>query len=285
MTKITQATKQAVRSEAERFLGEHGFTAPPLPPEDALSARKLEVTQLSLDDLLIKANLTPEDKNKVQAVINIKDRAITFRDGLPPIKRNWGSLHEVGHEFLPWHKQLLYYCPFLMLPAHIQNELEAEADIFAAEAFYFGTKFMELVKEGEFGLVTAKELVDNIFKTSYHAAFIRLVEESDIPCCLLVWKPAEDEDTNLIIPSSLVLHYYVKSNNFHGHFRTKQTTEDEVLINLFGDPSKGVVKHEIEFGSKKTTLWIAKAESFCNVYNVFTLVSQPKLESVYSVKT
>ncbi|GAI33010.1 unnamed protein product, partial [marine sediment metagenome] len=68
MSKITSATRQDVRSQAERFLAEHDFTTPPLAPDEALVARKLEVAQLSLDDLLVKANLSQEEQGKVQAV-------------------------------------------------------------------------------------------------------------------------------------------------------------------------------------------------------------------------
>ena len=61
---------------------------------------------------------------------------------------------------MPWHRELFYFCPLLWLPIDIQNQFEAEADIFAAEAFFFGTKFDDYAKKGEFGLNTAKMLAD-----------------------------------------------------------------------------------------------------------------------------
>lgn len=275
MSKITLALRQDVRVQAEKFLAEHGFTKPPLSPEEALAARKLEVSQLSLDDLLVKANLSPKEQGKIQAVLDIEDKAITFRSGLPMQKRNWGSLHEVGHEFLPWHRELLYCCPLLWLPVHIQEQLEAEADIFAAEAFFFGIQFMQFANEGEFGLATGKELADKIYKTSYHATFMHLVEGSKIPCCLLVWRPVE-ESSELIVPSNLKLHYYVPSQGFRLHFVPNQIADDEVVIKLFNDPSFEIVKHEMQLELENGSHFVAQAESFCNSYNVFTLVFKPE---------
>ena len=111
MSRITEADRQAVRVQAERFLSEHGFSNPPLSPEEALQARKLEVTQLSLDDLLIETNLSDKGRAGIHAMLDVREKAVTFRKNLPAQKRSWGSLHEVGHEFLPWHREFLYCCP------------------------------------------------------------------------------------------------------------------------------------------------------------------------------
>ena len=71
----------SVRAEAERFLATHGFSTPPLPPDEALAARNLEVAQLSLDDLLVKANLPSEDHKSIQAMLNPRERMVVFRSG------------------------------------------------------------------------------------------------------------------------------------------------------------------------------------------------------------
>ncbi len=39
--------------------------------------------------------------------------------------------------FLGVPRELLYYCPLISLPFHIQDQFELEADIFAAEAFFW----------------------------------------------------------------------------------------------------------------------------------------------------
>ena len=92
MPRMTDLDRQTVRKQAERFLAEYGFTVPPLPPDDALAARRLEVTPLSLDDLLIKANLPSAEQMKIQAMLDINERSITFRNGLPAQKTELGQI-------------------------------------------------------------------------------------------------------------------------------------------------------------------------------------------------
>ena len=91
----------SIRSEAERFLETHGFLTPPLPSDQALAARKLVVAPLSLDDLLIKANLPPEESGKIQAMLDANERTVAFKSGLPTRKRQMGSTSRSGARVHP----------------------------------------------------------------------------------------------------------------------------------------------------------------------------------------
>lgn len=278
MSRVSVSVRKDICTQAARFLSEHGFVAPPLPPDQALQAGKLEVTQLNLDDLLVKANLPPKDHKKIQAMLDTQERAVTFRDGLPVQQKNWGSLHEIGHEFLPWQRELLYFCPLLMLPVGVQKEFEWEADIFAAEAFFFGDRFPKYMAQGEWGLGTAIDLADNVFGTSLHATFMHYVENSKKACCLLVWRPIGHEG-ELCAPSdhSMSLHYYVKSSAFEGHIKPGQIADsDDAITKVFCDSPNEVVEHAMEFRSNTGKTLVADAQSFSNSYMVFTLISQPR---------
>lgn len=212
-------------------------------------------------------------------MLDTRERAITFRDGLPIQQRNWGSLHEIGHDFLPWQKQVLYYCPLLMLPNHIQEQFEMEADVFAAEAFFFGDRFREYAAQGNLGLSTAVDLATNMFETSLHATFRHYVENSDEACCLLVWQPAPDGgDLCVRGESSMSLHYYVPSPSFRGHISPGQIADsDNVVSRIYSKEANRVVKHQMEFRTESGETLATDAESFCNSYAVFTLILQPQL--------
>ena len=283
MARILNSDRLSIRSEAERFLATHGFSTPPLPPDQALAARNLEVAQLSLDDLLVKANLPPEEHQSIQAMLDAQERAVVFKNGLPLQKKNWGSLHEVAHEFLPWQRELLYCCPLLRLPAHVQKQFEAEADVFAAEAFFFGQQFQKNAFAGDLGLTTAIELATRVYGTSIHSTFAHYVEESPLPCCLLVWKP--ETNKGLVLPSrEFTLHYYVKSESFHWRMDPGLITDsDGVVTKLFTDASMGVINHEIILADGSGRDYVTQAESFSNSYTVFTLISQPARKSVQPV--
>ena len=276
MGNTEESSRLSIRKEAERFLAAHGFSMPPLPADQALTARKLVVSQLSLDDLLLKANLPPADQKKIQAMLDAKTRTVAFQRDLPEKKKDWGSLHEVAHEFIPWQRELLFYCPLLSLPAHLQEELEAEADVFAAEAFFFGNRFHKEAYSGDTGLNTAIELANKVYRTSFHATFTHYVEESPLAHCLLVWKP---KGSNRLpgLSVELELHYYVKSKTFLGHIPPRQTADpDEAVRKVFVSSLSGVVKHEMVFRNRWGEEYVSEAESFSNSYNVFTLISQPQ---------
>jgi hypothetical protein len=283
MPRMLISDRLSVRAEAERFLATHGFSTPPLPPDEALAARNLEVAQLSLDDLLVKANLPSEDHKSIQAMLNPRERMVVFRSGLPSQKRNWGSLHEVAHEFLPWQREILYCCPLLSLPAKVQKQLEVEADVFAAEAFFFGQQFHKQAFAGDLGLTSAIELATSVYCTSLHSTFVHYVKESPLSRCLLVWKPGCKDGFPPLV-GELVLHYYVKSKDFHGHVDPGQVADpDEVVTKMFTDSIVGVIKHELILADGSGQRYVAQAESFSNSYNVFTLISQPTRKSVQPV--
>ena len=280
MAKITNSDLLSIRSEAERFLATHGFSTPPLSPDQALAARNLEVAQLSLDDLLVKAHLPPEDHQGIQAMLDAEARAVAFKRGLPAKKKNWGSLHEVAHEFLPWQRELLYCCPLLWLPASVQKQFEAEADVFAAEAFFFGQQFHKQAYAGDLDLTTAIELATSVYGTSLHSTFAHYVEESPLPRCLLVWK-SERTNGNPLPNGKAALHYYVKSKGFHGHVDPGLLADpDGVVTELFTNSTLGVTKHEMILTDESGEEYRAQAESFTNSYTVFTLISQPTRKSV-----
>ena len=283
MPNMSISDRLSVRAEAERFLATHGFSTPPLPPDEALAARNLEVAQLSLDDLLVKANLPSEDHKSIQAMLNARERMVVFRSGLPSQKRNWGALHEVAHEFLPWQREILYCCPLLSLPAKVQKQLEVEADMFAAEAFFFGQQFHKQAFAGDLGLSRAIELATSVYSTSFHSTFAHYVEQSPVPLCLLVWKPGTE--TALNRPGGeLGVHYFVKSKDFNWWVVPDQISDpDKVVSKIYNDSSSGVVKHELIVTGGSGQVYLAKAESFCNYYNVFTLMSEPTIKSVQAL--
>ena len=279
MAKISNSGRLSIRAEAERFLATHGFSTPPLPPDEALSARKLEVAQLSLDDLLVKVNLPPEDHHSIQAMLDSRERFVVFRNGLPLQKKNWGSLHEVAHEFLPWQRELLYYCPLLSLPVSVQLQFEAEADLFAAEAFFFGQKFHEQAFSGDVGLSSAIELATSVYGTSLHSTFAHYVEESPLPLCLLVWK-TKNRNGSTQPCEKAALHYFVKSKGFSLYVDAENISDpDEVVAKLFIDSTLGIIEHQMVITNRAGQDNLVPAESFSNSYTVFTLISQPVQKS------
>ena len=283
MGRLVETSHLSIRGEAERFLDTYGFSTPPLPSDQALAARKLVVVQFSLDDLLVRANLPPDDSVKIQAMLDANERTVVFKSGLHPSKKHWGSLHEVAHEFIPWQRELLYYCPLLWLPDHVQKQFESEADRFAAEAFFFGKQFHKQAYAGELSLKTAMDLATDLYETSFHATFKHYVRESPLPRCLLIWQKQNGNGSGKPA-SGFKFHYYVKSKGFHQRITQDQIEDpDEAVARVFANPIQGVVSHDIVLKTESGQSCVAAAESFSNSYNAFTLISLPKRRSVHPV--
>ena len=206
-------------------------------------------------------------------MLDAENRMVSFRTGLPSKKKDWGSLHEIAHEFIDWQRELLYYCPLLLLDVGVQRQFEAEADLFAAEAFFFGDRFNKHAAEGDFGLNTALEMANNLYQTSIHATFAHYAWTNQRPCCLLIWKPGKGNE-KLWAPGDLIIQYYVASESFQAYVDPGQAADpDEAVVELFTSPTlNGVVEHEMIFESRLGKKYVAQAESFSNSYKVFTLI-------------
>ncbi len=269
--RLSSEDRRAIRRNAVRFLKEVGFHEPPLIPEVALSARQLSLFPGDLEEVLANHDLGPETAHRVDALLQVHERLIALRRSLTPPQQKWGCIHEAAHDYLPWHKDVLYFCPILRLPPELRSKLEGEADAFTAEAFFFGNRFAKEARDFDFGLTGPKELAEKRYLASYYAAFRRYVEENRSPCCLLIWQPKyggkESGD-----PESLVLKYYVKSQTYRGHTPPGQEASNSGGIRqAFGNVGQ-ITAHELLLetdGKSKRTL---RAESFSNSYTVFTLV-------------
>lgn len=270
--KLSAEDKRAIRREAVNFLKQAGFRDPPLIPSLALSARQLSLFAGDLEEVLANHDLDPEAVSQVDALLQVREKLIALRRSLTPAQQKWGCIHEAAHDYLLWHKDLLYFCSILRLPPDVRSKLEAEADSFTAEAFFFGDRFTKEVRDFDFGLAGPVELAGKHYLTSYYATFRRYVEENTLPCCLLVWQPKYG-DAKSGGPESLVLKYYVKSPTYPRHIPPGQeaSASSEIWQTFISDAGQ-IRAHEVVFKSGEKSRRVLRAESFSNSYTVFTLV-------------
>ncbi len=269
--KLSAEDKRAVQREALRFLKQAGFSDPPLIPGLALNARQLSLFEGDLEEILVDHHLDQEAAGKIDALLQVPERLIAIRRSLTPAQQKWGCIHEAAHDYLPWHKELLYCCSILRLPPEVRSKLESEADAFAADALFFGDRFTKEVRDFDFGLAGAKELAEKRYSTSYYATFRRYVEENPSPCCLLICQPKYD-GTEFGNPNSLILKYYVKSPTYRRHIPPGQEAPTASGIWEAFNNAGQIKIHEVVFESEKQSARTMRAESFSNSYTVFTLV-------------
>lgn len=246
------------------------------PPADAstlLAAHQLSLPHDSLETVLRDLGLAQETIQKLDAMLHIGDRCVFVRSGMHDRKKNWGYMHELGHYVIPWHRDLLYYCAIQQLPIKTQVQLEREADEFASNMFFFGSKFVEEAMSRPFGLQAPLDLVDR-YDVSLHAAFWRYAEQNPDRCCLIISEPELSSDG---FSSDLRLKYYVKSQGFKTHIPPGQlSSSSSALGRLFNDHKLiTCTEHELALGDgTRTTVY--KASSMYNQYKVFTLIWSPR---------
>jgi hypothetical protein len=267
--------RDAVRKEAESFLARHRICEPPFPVDQALQAQQLRLAEISLEEALRRMGVDGESASKIDAMLDVRARSVALKENLHRHGRKWGCVHEVAHSVIPWHVDLLYYCPILLLPPKIQKQMELEADAFTSDCLFLGGRFLEEAKSRPFGVRPVIGLADE-YQTSIHSALRRYVEENPAPCCLLVWRiPEEGRSAD----PTLSLHYYVSSTLFRGGLRVGQVIgPDHVITQAYlklRDEGGLIVEHELGIGSGRGRLTCC-AETFFNSYTLFTMAWHPK---------
>lgn len=115
-------------------------------------------------------------RSKVHAVVDRRAREVHVhpdisRDG----QRRFKQLHEVGHDILPWQKELAYADDATTLSLTTNIGFEQEANQTSAELLFQRLLFERMAAEYEIGVAAFVELAGK-FGASYHASFRRYVE-------------------------------------------------------------------------------------------------------------
>lgn len=100
-------------------------------------------------------------------------------------RRNFHTLHEVGHDILPWQRLLGYADDEARLSWATRVGFEREANQTAAELLFQRELFAQIASEYTIGIATVIELAEK-FGSSIHAAFRRFVETHRSPMCGVV---------------------------------------------------------------------------------------------------
>lgn len=154
---------------------EDRFSLGQLPPGEYHALIEEEVFQLAIEH--------------TSGLLDRTNRRIYLKAGMVPGRRNFVTLHEVGHGWLPWQR---------LHPTHPDGERnldpdisarekkeEWEANVFAAEALFQLDRFEREARDLPFELQSAMALADR-FDASVHASLRRFVERHDQRAVLLV---------------------------------------------------------------------------------------------------
>lgn len=122
---------------------------------------------------------------KVVGLVDLREDVIYLKHQMLPQKRNFVTLHEVGHKILPWQRQAyLYVDDDISLDLDICQQFEKEANQFAADVLFQVGRFAEDAGSLPFTIASPITLAQR-YGAFAHAAIRRYVEHSERTCAVL----------------------------------------------------------------------------------------------------
>lgn len=126
--------------------------------------------------------------SKIRGFLDRREKVIYLDMDQISSRQNFVTLHETGHNVLPWQNKILEFLDDdETLDPDTQEEFEQEANYFASVTLFQNDRFENHAKKFELGMPSVMQL-SNHFGASAHATFRRYVEDSKFRCALLVLK-------------------------------------------------------------------------------------------------
>jgi Zn-dependent peptidase ImmA (M78 family) len=264
---------------AQTVLMECGLKEPPIPVEPILDHLKLGLKEFSVQDF------PPEQHQVLQAVT--KDACafkmpvngqttVWVRGDLALPRKRMSILHECGHEIVPWHKGVNYFCKEEDLYPEAQKLIEREAFNCATELLMPSRSFFDDLSSLEFGIFAIEQLSLR-YGASLEAAAIRYAKIHSGACAVVMAEPAREPkgQGNLLNPMNTELELELS---------TPTIAEQEVVNKLVVKycvkskifPSYIQPGTEINQNSRIYSAWM-RGQPLCDVIPASTLGSSQQI--------
>jgi IrrE N-terminal-like domain len=219
---------------------------------------------------------------KVRAMLDRHEREIYVSPDITLVgRRNFQTLHEVGHERLPWQQRLAYADDDARLSWSTHIRFEREANEFAAEVLFQSAFFTEVAGQYAIGVASVVELGE-MFGASFHATFRRYATTHAAAVCGVVIECSPCSKT----PLSYRRHEAFASDSWKTRFPDPASWPTVLAQPAFPFLSAAAQARLVPTGAEaKWTLADAAGEAmplsvelFSNSYRTLVLVWVPRRE-------
>jgi predicted transcriptional regulator len=197
---ISDASLRNVRKHADLVLRRaNALDRLPTPVYDVVAAAKLEISRENIFDAVYlgglyrrlpnTVKLAPETLKralgKVLGVFDREERVIHLDGSLHEKKKKFLSIHEVGHDILPWQQKTFSFLEDSEqeLDPGTHDLYEREANCFASEVMFQLDRFAAIAEDFAFGIRAPLNLSGK-FGSSFYAAARRYVTTRRREACV-----------------------------------------------------------------------------------------------------
>ena len=138
-----------------------------------------------------KLDFLSDALKKVLGLVDFRQRTIYLDQSLPPAKRAFVELHEIGHGVLPWQRELRegFADDEYTLDPELNEQFELEANHFASAALFQLEHFDDELRKLPLAFSSIRALAQR-YGASIQATARRYVARCPKRCALLVLHPA-----------------------------------------------------------------------------------------------
>ncbi len=218
--------------------------------------------------------------SKIRALLHLGDRLILVGLDQPDPRLPWLKLHEVGHFYLPWQRDIYSVtedCKHSLEPT-VTEQFEHEANLFAAEVLFQGECFQRDARDLEFGIMAPVRLKER-YGASIYACVWRYVSTHPRACAVIV---LEKERLDPVLGPLWPFKRFIASPKFRAEFGAPSLPEFFTV----GDGPVGEMlpRGKQRFMRRRDFPWRDRngedqqvlAEAFYTGQNVFLLVFPSK---------
>jgi Zn-dependent peptidase ImmA (M78 family) len=169
-----------------------------VPADYLIKKEGLDYAEYNLSDnsFLSRVKKTYKKIAKViKAAILIPEKVVLIDYDLHHAKKPFGQSHELGHNTIPEHKDILMVCSEHDLSPQTRDEMEFEANMFASEILFPSPLMDSIYKNYPVAMETILQVAE-LSGASIHSAAIRYVKNCNQECCLLLLKVDTDGEGN-----------------------------------------------------------------------------------------
>lgn len=200
---LKQRVRKEIEGKVERVLRELGYPEPPLRLEDVRELLRLDRSYfVSESDGLLKATFSKLKRAGKQllmrpmlladAIRKFDLRALYLPDGrrilidesVPKPKHRWLEAHEIGHDLLPWHHEMLLGDDELTPTASVHNKIEAEANFAGGSLLFLNGKFAQECRDMPPTITSAQALMKR-YGNTFTTTLWRMIEHVGEDCRML----------------------------------------------------------------------------------------------------